>query len=67
MHTGAKTEIDFPSGSFTAIISFFAIIHVPLEEQPGYFLRFTFGLKSDGSVMVTVGSKSWTGTEEDWR
>lgn len=30
-------SIDFPSQSFRAVVSFYAIIHVPLEEQPAIF------------------------------
>ena len=60
------TEIDFPPRAFDAIVSFFAIIHVPLEEQPRLFSNLYRWLKSDGYFMLAVGSESWTGTEVDW-
>src|SRR5438045_2713321 len=31
------TALEFPAKTFTAIISFYAIIHVPLDEQPALF------------------------------
>ena len=58
--------VDFPAGSFAAIVSFYAIIHVPLAEQPVLFDRMSHWLKPNGLVLLTVGHGAWTGTESDW-
>lgn len=60
------TEIDFPARSFSAIVSFYAIIHIPLAEQPDLFKKLHVWLKPEGYLLVTVGTKDWTGTEENW-
>jgi SAM-dependent methyltransferase len=60
------TELDFPDDSFDAIVSFFAIIHVPVEEQPALFQRIGRWLRPDGWFMATLGTQHWTGTEENW-
>jgi len=60
------SEADFPAESFTAIVSFLAIIHVPVEEQPGIFRKLSRWLRPDGYLLATVGTRAWTGTEEDW-
>ena len=60
------TTVEFPPASFTAIFSFFAIIHVLLSEQPQLFQRMQRWLAPGGYVMATVGSTAWTGTEENW-
>ncbi|HIJ64811.1 MAG TPA: class I SAM-dependent methyltransferase [Candidatus Hydrogenedentes bacterium] len=60
------TAIGFPPGGFDAIISLYAIIHVPLKEQPGLFRNISTWLKQDGWFLCTVGHRNWTGTEENW-
>jgi SAM-dependent methyltransferase len=60
------STVEFPTGSFAAVISFYAIIHVPLEEQPGIFKNIFRWLRPGGHLLATVGSGAWTGTESDW-
>jgi SAM-dependent methyltransferase len=59
-------EVEFPPASFAAIVSFYAIIHLPLDEQPALFARMRGWLRPGGYFLGTVGSRSWTGTEENW-
>jgi cyclopropane fatty-acyl-phospholipid synthase-like methyltransferase len=60
------TTLDFPPSNFDAILAFFSIIHVPLEEQQTLFQQITRWLQPDGLFMVTIPLNTWTGTEEDW-
>ena len=60
------TEVDFPAESFAAIVSLYAIIHVPLDEQPALFAKLCSWLQPEGYLLATVGSQAWTGVEEDW-
>lgn len=60
------TELDFPTESFDAIVSFYAVVHVPVAEQPALFLSMHRWLKPEGWLLATVGSQPWTGTEENW-
>lgn len=60
------TDAEFPSESFAAIVSFFAIIHVPVEEQPGIFRKLSSWLRPGGYLLATVGTRAWTGMEENW-
>ena len=60
------TDLDFAAGSFDAIVSFFAVIHVPLAEQPALFAKMARWLADGGHLLVTVGFDEWTGTREDW-
>lgn len=60
------TKIDFPDGAFDAIICFYAIIHVPLPEQPPLFHAMHRWLKRGGWLLASAGSRAWTGTEDDW-
>lgn len=61
------TTLEFEENSFDGIISLFAVIHVPLPEQPDLFAKMARWLKSTGVLAVTVGQDAWTGTEENWR
>ncbi len=58
--------IEFPARSFAAVVSFYAIIHLPLAEQPELFRRIFTWLQPGGYLMATVGHEAWTGQEEDW-
>jgi cyclopropane fatty-acyl-phospholipid synthase-like methyltransferase len=60
------THAEFPPESFEAIVSFFAIIHLPIEEQPGMFAKLSHWLRPGGYLLATVGDRAWTGTEDDW-
>jgi SAM-dependent methyltransferase len=58
--------LEFPPSHFAAIASFYAIIHVPLDQQPALFRNMADWLQPGGYLMATVGHDHWTGTEEDW-
>jgi SAM-dependent methyltransferase len=60
------TQTEFPPASFTAIVSFFALIHIPLAEQPVLFPRLFAWLEPGGYLMLTVGHRAWTGYADDW-
>jgi len=60
------TELDLPARSVDAITCLWAIIHVPLEEQPIMIQAMHRWLRPGGSLLITVGRTAWTGTENDW-
>lgn len=46
--------LDFPAGMFDAIVSFYAIFHLPREEHPALFHRIHRWLKPGGYLLATV-------------
>jgi len=60
------TDLELPERSFDAIVAFYAIIHVPIGEQPALFDSIASWLVPGGFLLVSVGWKQWTGTEPDW-
>ncbi len=60
------TALEFPAQAFAAIISFYAIIHVPLAEQRVLFAKIYHWLQPGGYLMAIVGAGAWTGTEDNW-
>ena len=60
------TELNFPPCDFDAVVSLYAIIHVPLEKQPSLLRKVARWLKQDGWLLCIVGHREWTGTEANW-
>ncbi len=47
-------ETEFPAGRFDAIVSFYAIFHIPRQEHQALFRRFAQWLRPGGLVLFTV-------------
>lgn len=60
------TEVDFAPESFAAIVSIYAIIHVPLDEQPALLAKLFDWLQPEGYLLTIVGNSAGTGTEQNW-
>ncbi len=59
--------LDLPDASFDAIVSFYAIIHVPRDEHPTLLANFHRMLVPGGFMLVSMGaSDNPDGTEDDW-
>ena len=60
------TEVSFRRGAFGGVVCLYALIHVPLEEQPDLLKKVFRWLAPDGLFLVTTGATAWTGVEEGW-
>ncbi|MBO0867087.1 MAG: class I SAM-dependent methyltransferase [Micromonosporaceae bacterium] len=60
------TAIELPPASFDAVVCLYALIHMPLVEQPRLITRIAAWLRPGGWLLTTVGTSAWTGTEENW-
>jgi SAM-dependent methyltransferase len=60
------TRVEFPDGTFDAVASFYALIHIPVEEQAPLLGKIARWLKPGGWFLATAGQWEWTGTNEDW-
>jgi SAM-dependent methyltransferase len=60
------TSVSFPRGSFGGVVCLYALIHVPLGEQPGVLAKVRRWLRPGGLFLVTTGASAWTGVEEGW-
>jgi cyclopropane fatty-acyl-phospholipid synthase-like methyltransferase len=64
---GDFSDIDFGEESFHAIVSFYAIFHIPRDEHKALFVRMSKHLKKEGIILVTLGtSGSEYGEDKDW-
>ncbi|MBB5791587.1 class I SAM-dependent methyltransferase [Jiangella mangrovi] len=60
------TTVELPERSFHAVVCLYALIHIPLEEQPPLLARIAGWLRPSGLLVATTGHQAWTGTEDDW-
>ena len=60
------SALRFPAQSFDAVVCFFALIHLPLAEQPQLLQAIATWLRPGGIFMATVGHRAWTGLEKNW-
>ena len=58
------SELTFPPESFGAVVSFYAVIHMPLGEHPKLFANIAQWLRPSGYLLATVGHDAWTGAED---
>jgi SAM-dependent methyltransferase len=60
------STVQFDAASFDAVLSFYALIHLPLEDQPPLLERIASWLRPGGLFVATTGYWAWTGVQEDW-
>ncbi|SCL17676.1 Ubiquinone/menaquinone biosynthesis C-methylase UbiE [Micromonospora pallida] len=60
------TRLDLPAASFDAVVCLYALIHMPLADQPGLIDRIATWLRPGGWLLTTVGKDAWTGAEDNW-
>ena len=61
------TTVEFPAGSFDAVVAFYSIFNLPLADQPALIERVAGWLAPGGRFLAMVGKQPWTGVEKDWR
>ncbi|GAB3987275.1 class I SAM-dependent methyltransferase [Actinoallomurus acanthiterrae] len=60
------TRLCLPAGSFDAVICLYALIHMPLGQQPCLLRGIARWLRPGGWLLAIVGQDAWTGVEENW-
>ena len=61
------TELDLLPESYDGVAAFYALIHIPREQQPQLLRDITSWLTPGGLLVVTMGARASRGDiEEDW-
>jgi SAM-dependent methyltransferase len=64
---GDFSRIGFAPESFDAVVSFYAIFHLPRREHPVLFTKIRRWLKPGGALLATLGTSDMECDEEaDW-
>lgn len=58
-------EQDFRSGSFDAVVSMYAIFHIPRDEHLELFQKMHDWLAKDGAILVTLGAEEMDGFRDE--
>ena len=59
-------QLHFPPGSFDASVCLYALIHMPLDQQPRLLRSIAEWLRPGGWLLATTGQDAWTGTQDNW-
>ncbi len=62
---GDMRDIDLPEESFDAVVSFYAIFHIPREDHAQLLKRVHHLIREGGYFLATMGAAEWEGTEEN--
>jgi len=54
------TGLDFPPGSFDAVVCLYALIHMPLDRQPRLLRDIARWLRPGGWLLAVAGQDAWT-------
>jgi SAM-dependent methyltransferase len=57
------TALHLRPASLDAVVSFYALIHVPLADQQALFPAIRSWLRPGGYLLAITGARHWTGTE----
>ncbi|MGD8744479.1 MAG: class I SAM-dependent methyltransferase [Candidatus Woesebacteria bacterium] len=60
-------NITFPKESFDAVISFYAIFHLPRSLHFDLLKNIHSLLKREGKIMITLGTKEYEKTQEEYQ
>lgn len=60
------TRLNLPPDSFDAVVCLYALIHMPLDEQPLLLRNIAGWLRPGGRLLATAGQDAWTGTADNW-
>ena len=57
-------DVDLGVERYDAIVSLYALIHVPLVDQRALLPRIFGALRPGGAFLAIVGHETWTGVED---
>jgi cyclopropane fatty-acyl-phospholipid synthase-like methyltransferase len=63
---GDALEAVFPDASFDAIVSFYAVEHMPRRRHPELFARFFAWLRPNGLLLFTIEAREAHDTVGEW-
>lgn len=65
-HCADFATFPLPADAYDAVVCLYAIIHIPLAEQPGVIRGIGNTIRRGGALLMIVGHSAWTGAEANW-
>lgn len=59
-------DLDASAYQVDAVISFYAIFHIPKEQHQGLLEKINSFLPDGGSILITMGASEWEGEDKDF-
>ncbi|WP_311136446.1 class I SAM-dependent methyltransferase [Natronosalvus halobius] len=63
---GDMTALPLEESSFDAVVAYWSLIHVPLDEHRTVVEEFKRVLRPGGRLLLCEGTNAWTGENLDW-
>ena len=63
---GDMTTLPFRSATFDAVVAYWSLIHVPMDDHQTVLEEFARVLRPGGRILVTEGTEEWIGENPDW-
>lgn len=63
---GDMTSLPFAAETFDAVVAYWSLIHIPLEDHRTVIDEFARVLRPGGRVLVCEGTERWVGENPDW-
>lgn len=60
------SELEKKEYCVEGIVAFYSIFHIPKEQHQDIFNKFASFMPNGGTILITMGSSEWEGTEEDF-
>ncbi|WP_254768097.1 class I SAM-dependent methyltransferase [Salinilacihabitans rarus] len=63
---GDMTTLPFATGAFDAVVAYWSLIHVPMDDHPTVVDEFARVLRPGGRLLLCEGTTEWVGENTDW-
>lgn len=63
---GDMTMLPFDAATFDAIVAYWSLIHVPMDDHRTVLDEFARVLEPGGRMLVCEGTAEWSGENPDW-
>ncbi len=63
---GDMTALPYAEGTFDAVVSYWSLIHVPMDDHGAAIDEFARVLRPGGRLLACEGTDEWAGENPDW-
>lgn len=60
------TTLPFDDSTFDAVVAYWSLIHVPMDDHQTVIDEFARVIRPDGRILLCEGTNEWVGENPDW-